>query len=100
MDDEGGVERGAHLVDGAEDEAHEDVEISLPGVNDPNELGDLVTAGGFLNFDFYKFLNPISYGPDGAILLADRRPLGLRSAEEGRRRRQGQFRKRASVGAV
>ncbi len=41
------------------------IEISLPGVNDPNELGDLVTAGGFLNFDFYKFLNPISYGSGG-----------------------------------
>jgi SecD/SecF fusion protein len=41
------------------------IEISLPGVSDPNELGDLVTAGGFLNFDFFKYLNPISQGTGG-----------------------------------
>ena len=41
------------------------IEISLPGVTDPSELGDLVTAGGFLNFDFFKYLAPISQGTGG-----------------------------------
>ncbi len=39
------------------------IEISLPGVKDPSAVGNLVTAGGFQNFDFFKYLAPISQNP-------------------------------------
>jgi SecD/SecF fusion protein len=36
------------------------IQIDLPGVKDPNEVANLLTAGKLLNFDFFKYLNKIS----------------------------------------
>ncbi len=37
------------------------IEISIPGTKNPNQVSDLLTAGGFLNFDFYKYLSKVSW---------------------------------------
>jgi SecD/SecF fusion protein len=36
------------------------IEISIPGTKNPNQVSDLLTAGGFLNFDFYRYLAGVS----------------------------------------
>ena len=37
------------------------IEIALPGVKDPNAVANLLTAGKLLNFDFFQYLNRISW---------------------------------------
>jgi SecD/SecF fusion protein len=38
------------------------IEIALPGVKDPNAVANLLTAGKLLNFDFFRYLNKVSWG--------------------------------------
>ena len=42
------------------------IEIALPGVKDPNAVANLLTAGQLLNFDFFQYLNRISWIKDQA----------------------------------
>jgi SecD/SecF fusion protein len=37
------------------------IEIALPGVKDPNAVANLLTAGQLLNFDFFRYLNKVSW---------------------------------------